>query len=101
MGWGGIEGCFFFFFLLFLSFSHFYRCPEANSKFSQPRALLSNKTVTEANFFCCCYFLGYFFFFLFFILSRILVSKNKMISDTRYTDRLGATFTTAWDHFFP
>lgn len=56
----------FFFFLLFLSFSHFYRCPEANSKFSQPRALLSNKTVTEANFFCCCYFLGYFFFFPFF-----------------------------------
>lgn len=29
-------------------------------------------------------------------LGRILVSKNKAIGDTRYTDRLGSTFTTVF-----
>lgn len=64
--WGGGVSKGGFFFLLFLSFSHFYRCPEANSKFSQPRALLSNKTVTEANFFLLLLFFGLFFFPFFF-----------------------------------
>lgn len=67
--WGGgvSKGGVFFFFFFPLSFSHFYRCPEANSKFSQPRALLSNKTVTEANFFFVVVIFWVIFFFPFFL----------------------------------
>lgn len=93
---GGVSRFFFFFFCHFL---FFIGVLKLKSKFSQPHAL-SNKTVTEAKLFLLLFFFFLGCFFSFFILSRILVSKNKMIWDTRYTDRLGATFTTAWDHFF-